>query len=250
LKKNAPTGVCLFLQNRHKPSYIASSPSASLLLEPNDIAKDLIVEASIAVLDGFLLDRTAIIKHVMDTAGEYGTIVALDVASVEMVKAHAQEILGYCRDYPLILFMNKDEAEAFYKSLNNDGEGAISDTTAVNTGFVGKLKNLTNSLPQDVCTFLQKLTNDLFPIIAVKLEAKGVVVFAGGKAHHADTLSITPKEATGAGDAFCAGFLSAWLRNKPISECAGFGNKTAREVLDVNGTLVDKKKLASIAKLL
>ncbi|MDR0375084.1 MAG: hypothetical protein LBH85_05105 [Treponema sp.] len=44
--------------------------------------------------------------------------------------------------------------------------------------------------------------------------------------------------------------MGAWLRDKSFGECASFGNKAAREVLDVDGTFVDRKKMSGIARLL
>jgi sugar/nucleoside kinase (ribokinase family) len=52
----------------------------------------------------------------------------------------------------------------------------------------------------------------------------------------------------GAGDAFCAGFLTAWLRTKTLSECAAFGNKTARLVLNAPGAQTDEKSLKDLAR--
>jgi sugar/nucleoside kinase (ribokinase family) len=241
-----PTGACVFLQREGEPPVIAASVSAAASLKAKDVREDAIRTSRVAVIDGFILGRDALVNRILELAAEYGTVIALDVGSVEMAEAHARDIIRYCREYPLLLFMNLAEAKAFYRCLNHDsGEDAEE-----NPGIMERLFARKNPLPQKIQTFLQKLANDLFPVIAVKLGAKGAMVFAGGKAHREDTLAVIPKETTGAGDAFCAAFLGAWLRNKSFSECAGFGNRTACEVLDVDGTFVDKKKLAALAKQL
>jgi sugar/nucleoside kinase (ribokinase family) len=54
----------------------------------------------------------------------------------------------------------------------------------------------------------------------------------------------------GAGDAFCAAFLSAWIRGRSISECAALGNKVARKVLEAPGAAIKRDKLKSFARLL
>jgi len=91
---------------------------------------------------------------------------------------------------------------------------------------------------------------DIFPVVVIKLGGRGAVVLAGGNIHRAGTFAIIPRNTVGAGDAFCAAFLSAWIRGKPIRECAALGNKVAWEVLMVPGTNVEKERLASFAKQL
>jgi sugar/nucleoside kinase (ribokinase family) len=62
-----------------------------------------------------------------------------------------------------------------------------------------------------------------------------------------ETTSIIPQESTGAGDAFSAAFLAGWIKGLSLRKCAALGNKVAREVLDVPGTSIDKKKLERYA---
>ncbi|MDR0706942.1 MAG: adenosine kinase [Treponema sp.] len=245
-KERKPTGACVFLQREGEPNVIAASISAAELLEAKDVKEDAIRLARIVVIDGYILNREALVSRILDLASEYGTMVALDVGSVEMTETHAQDILRYCKEYPLLLFMNKEEAGAFYRRIN----GEPSEEEEKPIGFMDWLFARRNPLPSKMQLFFQTLANDLVPVVVVKLGAKGAMVFAGGRVHREDTLAVIPKETTGAGDAFCAAFLGAWLRDKSLGECASFGNKAAREALDVDGTFVDGKKMSGIARLL
>jgi sugar/nucleoside kinase (ribokinase family) len=244
-KESIPTGLCLFLQCAGEPPVIAASISAAACLDARDVREDAIQRARVVAVDGYILGRSALVNRILDLAAQYGTVVALDAGSVEMTRAHAQDILRYCREYPLILFMNQDEAEAFYHAASGDTNADEEEDTSFMSRLLRK-----NPLPPKMQTFFQKLANDLFPVIAVKLGSKGAVVFAGGKMFREDTLAVIPRETTGAGDAFCAAFLAAWLRDRSFADCAEFGNKTAREILDVDGTLVDKKKMSALARQL
>ena len=245
-KGDEPTGTCIFLQRPGEPIRVAAAPSVAYKLGPEHISEEAVRLARIVVIDGYILSRAPLVDRLLDLAGEYGTIVALDVGSIEMVEAYAKDIVRYCKDYSLVLFMNLDEAEAFYRALNHDSSDEEEDLT-----LLEKLITRRNPLKQCIQDYLQKLTvADLFPIIVVKLGAKGAMVFTRGKTLREDTLAIIPKNTVGAGDAFCAAFLGAWLRDKSLSECAGFGNRVAREVLDVNGTLVDKAKFSRLARIL
>jgi len=104
---------------------------------------------------------------------------------------------------------------------------------------------------KEICPVLKCITEgEIFPIIVIKLGGKGAVVLAGGNIYREETFTIIPRNTVGAGDAFCAAFISAWIRRKPIRECAALGNKVAREVLLVPGTNIGKDKLKSFAKML
>ncbi|MDR2782856.1 MAG: adenosine kinase [Treponema sp.] len=246
IKERKPTGACVFLQREGEPNVTAVSISAAELLDAGDVREDAIRRARIVVIDGYILNREALVSRVLELAAEYGTVVAIDVGSVGMAGMYAPAIMRYCKEYPLLLFMNQEEADAFYRRVSGDTDNNEEKPA----GFMDWLFARRNPLPLKMQTFFQKLANDLFPVIAVKLGAKGAMVFAGGNVHREDTLAVIPNETTGAGDAFCAAFLGAWLRDKSFGECASFGNKAAREVLDVDGTFVDRKKMSGIARLL
>jgi sugar/nucleoside kinase (ribokinase family) len=219
---------------------IAASPSAARELSAKDIDEDLIRRAKIVALDGYMLDRKKLVNHVLELADSYGTAVALDVSSAGLAGERALEIVTYARAYPLILFMNEDESRAFYQVLSHDHasppKSEDGKTEALNPGMISLFQGFT--------------ANDLFPILTVKLGKRGAVVFAGGNVYREETIPVIPLETTGAGDAFSAAFLAAWIRNKSLGECADMGNKAAREILDVKGTKLDPKALKHIEKLL
>jgi sugar/nucleoside kinase (ribokinase family) len=237
----APTGVCFILQTPAGETRVAACPAAALELSEDDIGEELIRNAKAVVIDGFLLGREGLVNRVLELAEQYGTAVALDVGAAALAERRAGEIVRYCRDYPLILFMNEEEAVSFYRALNqNKRQQPAPEGPEKQEWYT-----------QELFPFLRNLTrNELFPIIVVKLGPRGAVAFAGGAIFREETTPVIPLETTGAGDAFCAAFLAAWIRNRSIAECAALGNRAAREVLDVTGTRVNKKHLAHLAKLL
>jgi len=238
IPKPSPTGICLILQMNDGQVKIAASPSASLELSENDLDEELIRKAKVVVLDGFMLDRQSLVRHILELAHKYGTVVALDLSTVGLASDKAIEIITYARIYPLIIFMNEDEARAFYRTLSQKQEP--SQTHRKDAALSPELMNL----------FKGFTSHDIFPILTVKLGSRGAVVFAGGNVFREEAIPVIPLETTGAGDTFCAAFLAAWIRDKSLSECAAMGNKAAREVLDVRGTQVDPKVLKSLGKQL
>jgi ribokinase len=64
-------------------------------------------------------------------------------------------------------------------------------------------------------------------IIAVKLGNKGCYVTDGNERHLIDPLKVKAVDTTGAGDAFCAGFLYGLVKGKSLLECGKLGNFVA-----------------------
>jgi len=239
-KTNEKTGLC-FVCNVSGETRFAASPGAALALDETNISEELIGSAEVVVVDGYILDRRPLVQHILRLASRRGIPAALDAASIFQVRGKAEEILTYSRNYPLIIFMNADETLAFYhtirKSRNEETNLSEKDKEAL--------------ILQDVCPMLKIITDgEIYPIIVVKLGGRGAVVVAGGNVYREETFTIIPRNTVGAGDAFCAAFLAAWVRGKSLSECAVLGNKVAREILEVPGTRIKSGKMKAFAKML
>ena len=222
LTKPSPTGICLMLKNGSGgtggETRIAASPSAALELKESDINAEELRKARIVMIDGFILNRPPLVSHIFRLLEQSGTAAAIDLASTGIAREYAAEIAGLVKRFPLILFMNEAEAEAF--------SGGLKSSMQQETLF----ENNTDSLT-----------------VVVKLGQDGAICHSKGKMIRAKTQAVTPVDATGAGDAFCAGFLAAWIRNKPPGECAEFGNMAAATVLGAYGCRADEKALKSLA---
>ena len=239
-KSSKKTGLC-FVCSVDGETRIAASPGAALELTEIDISEDLISGVEVVVLDGYILDRRPLVQHILLLASRRGIPVAIDAGSIFQVQSKAEEILTYSRNFPLFLFMNADEAITFYDTIRKTREETIllSD------------KDKESMILRDVCAMLKIITDgELFPIVVVKMGSRGAVVVAGGNVYHEETFSIIPRSVVGAGDAFCAAFISAWIRSKSISECAALGNKVAGKILEVPGTDIKSEKLNKYAKIL
>ena len=236
-------GLCFFFYCGGR-TRIAASPGAALEFTEADVSEDLIAAAGAIVLDGYMLDRRPLVQHIMQLAGSRGIPVALDAASVFQVREKTEAILHYSRNYPLIIFMNADECIIFYNTVKK------GTAAAVGIDALGEREKETLILGE-ICPVLKCMTEgDIFPVIVIKLGGRGAVVLAGGNIYSEETLTIIPRNTVGAGDAFCAAFISAWIRGKPVRECAALGNKVAREVLAVTGTRVKADRLMPFAKML
>jgi sugar/nucleoside kinase (ribokinase family) len=239
-QSNEQTGVCFACEVNGELRF-AASPGAALELNETHIGEDLISGAEVVVLDGYILDRRSLVQHILLLASRRGIPVALDAASIMQVKSKAEEILTYSRSFPLFVFMNADETITFFNTIRKTKDEETPSTE----------KEKEEMILRDVCPMLKIITDgEIFPVIVVKLGGRGALVIAGGSVYHEETFTIIPRNTVGAGDAFCAAFIAAWIRGKSLSECAALGNKVAREVLEVPGTHIKSGKLKSFAKTL
>jgi sugar/nucleoside kinase (ribokinase family) len=240
-----PTGICVIFRLPRGGTRIVASPAAALELPVAFVEDDLIRNTGALVLDGFMLRREDLTRHIFDRANRHGTVVALDLGSAEIAGEQAGAIIRRSKEYPLILLMNEAETRAFYAGAGPFADRAEDDTDPQDAPE----KQRKGGEIHRIFRFLRDLTaEDIYPVVVVKQGARGSTVFAGGSVYRKTTHAIIPRDSTGAGDSFCAAFLAAWLRGKSLADCADLGNRVARETLDANGVSVDPKKLAHIAK--
>jgi ribokinase len=89
-------------------------------------------------------------------------------------------------------------------------------------------------------------------LVAVKLGGKGCYVTDGEESHLVKPYQVKVVDTTGAGDAFCAGFLYGLIRGKDLHTCAKLGNFVAsRCIADVGArkglpTLSELQRLKSL----
>jgi len=78
-------------------------------------------------------------------------------------------------------------------------------------------------------------------IIAVTLGGKGSFVFGRTEEHFIESRPVKVIDTTGAGDAYSAGFLAAYLHEKELSICGIWGNRNAESCIGTKGA-VDYQK--------
>ena len=73
------------------------------------------------------------------------------------------------------------------------------------------------------------------PLTVIKDGASGASAWKGGREVHVAAEPLTPVDTTGAGDAFNAGFLHAWLDGRALTECLGGGNQAGARAISTRG---------------
>jgi sugar/nucleoside kinase (ribokinase family) len=69
-----------------------------------------------------------------------------------------------------------------------------------------------------------RVLSELCRLVVVKDGANGAYAMCDGEILHAPAITVKVVDTTGAGDAFVAGFVRAWLDERPLLDCLRWGN--------------------------
>ena len=106
--------------------------------------------------------------------------------------------------------------------------------------FVPSLHEVRDLFPdcQSPEAIAARLIDEGVGCVAIKMgEAGSYALDRDGQSSHADALDVAVMDATGAGDAFAAGFLAATLRDLPLQTCLQMGNATGARCVQAVGTI-------------
>jgi sugar/nucleoside kinase (ribokinase family) len=192
---------------------------ASVLFSPEDINADIVSNAAILYLEGYLFDRDeakAAFVHASEIAKAAGRKVALTLSDSFCVGRHRESFLHLVRNHVDILFANEDELLALYEV--SDFDEAMARLQA-DIGVAAVTRGAAGSV----------VVGDGAPV-AVAAEPVNAVV-----------------DTTGAGDQYAAGFLFGIARDLPLPICAKLGHIAAAEVIAHYGPRPEVS-LAGLAK--
>ncbi|MBA3340077.1 MAG: sugar kinase [Geodermatophilaceae bacterium] len=201
---DARTGAVVAIIGAHGERSMASDRGANLALREADLGPDLIGahrHLHISAYSMFDPDTGAAVCTAIDRAKALGVTVSVDPASVAPLRAHGlAKFLADIAGVELLL-PNTDEALAL--SGQSDVESAARHLALA------------------------------FPVVATTCGPHGAV-WADQKRVLAQPASVAPGpivDTTGAGDAFTAGLLAAWLADGTPIECLDAGQRAAAQVV-------------------
>ncbi|MEV4468046.1 sugar kinase [Nonomuraea salmonea] len=200
-----PTGTCVVLVTHKGERTMLSDPGANAALSPEDLPRDLFVQGSHLHLSGYTLinegSRDAGLAA-LDMARHTGMSISVDCASsAPLERTGAEPFLEWTNGAKL-LFANIDQAKVL--TGRDDAEAAAKVLTA------------------------------WFPQVVIKMGAEGALWFSNGRP---DPVRVAAEpvdkivDGTGAGDAFCAGFLPPWLEGKPPADALASGCRLASKAI-------------------
>lgn len=213
LKSETPSGRVQALVTADGERTFATCLGAAAEMCANDIRPELFEGWDIFYVEGYLVANPTMLRKAVETAKAQGLIIAIDLASYNVVEESRDFLLELINDYVDIVFANEQEAFA-----------------------------LTGMEPEAALHYLAERCD----IAVVKVGAKGAFV------QHADqVVTIEPMKAdvidtTGAGDMWAAGFLAGLVKNEPLKKCGTMGAIVAKNIIEVMGAKMDDKRWEKI----
>jgi sugar/nucleoside kinase (ribokinase family) len=200
-----PTGTCVVMVTHKGDRTMLSDPGANAALLPEDIPHDLFGPGAHLHLSGYSLlnegSRQAAL-HAMNLAQKAQMSITVDGgANSHLKRAGAEPFLEWTQGAGL-LFVNTSQAEVLTGREN----------------------------PEQAA----KVLTAWYSQVVVKMEAEGALWFSNG---HREPVRVPAEpveeivDGTGAGDAFIAGFLPAWLDGKPPAEALAAGCRLATRAI-------------------
>ncbi|MEU0571268.1 sugar kinase [Nonomuraea sp. NPDC005983] len=200
-----PTGTCVVLVTHKGERTMLSDPGANAALSPEDLPRDLFNGGGHLHLSGYTLinegSRDAGLAA-LDMARRSGMSISVDCASsAPLDRTGAEPFLEWTNGVKL-LFANAEQARVL--TGRDDPEAAAKVLTA------------------------------WFPQVVIKMNVDGALWYGNGRP---DPVQVAADpvdriiDGTGAGDAFCAGFLPTWLDGKPPAEALASGCHLAAKAI-------------------
>ena len=197
------TARCLILVTPDAQRTMCTYLGASVGLDPADLDLDMVAQAKVLYLEGYLWDSDEA-KAAFITAAEvaraHGGEVALSLSDAFCVERHRESFQELVDGHVDILFANEMEITALYKA--NSFEEAADQVR-------GRCK-----------------------LAALTRSEQGSVVLNGAGTHSIAPFQLGPLlDTTGAGDLYAAGFLHAYTQGQAVDACGRLGSLCAGQVV-------------------
>lgn len=211
-RNGAPTARSYILITPDGERTMQTYLGACAELAPDDVTPKTFGKPRVVLLEGYIWDLRqgpAAAAKAMDLARQSATIVALSLSDAQCVARHRREFAPAVGGAVKMVFANETEIVSLFET--ESFEEALQRAARTDAIFV-----LTRSARGSVIVDgEQKVVQRAYPV------AKMV-------------------DATGAGDAYTAGFIYGWTNGRPLQECADLGSRCATDVIQQVGARLER----------
>lgn len=213
LKSDTPSGRVQALVTADGERTFATCLGAAAELCADDIQPALFEGWDIFYVEGYLVANPTMLRKAVETAKAQGMIIAIDMASYNVVEESRDFLLELINDYIDIVFANEKEAFA-----------------------------LTGMEPEAALHYIAERCD----IAVVKIGAKGAWVQHGDQVVFVPPMDADVVDTTGAGDMWAAGFLAGLVKEEPLLKCGMMGTLLASNIIEVVGAKMDEARWQKI----
>lgn len=174
----------------------------------------------------------------MDEARAAGVPVFVDPASYAFIEDVGPEQFLRWTGGTTVLLPNREEAavlaaavagppDGFANGVTDGAADGATDETAGGNGPGGSPARLTLDGARRAAAVL----GTAFPVVVVTLDGDGAVFRSGNEKGHVPGVQVPVVDTTGAGDAFNAAFIAAYVKGKSVVEAVKAGHRLAARVV-------------------
>lgn len=180
---------------------------------PDEISEEILSGYDCIYVEGYLIVNEELVRSTLRKAKKAGLKVALDLSNFNIVNGFKGLLEDIIPKYVDILFSNESEAEAFTGLPAEESVRKLSEMVEVSLVTIGK---------------------------------EGALIGSKGEVIHVPAEGGRPKDTTGAGDNFAAGFLYGQSVGATLEQSARIGSVLAGYVIDVVGPQIPDDKWEQI----
>jgi sugar/nucleoside kinase (ribokinase family) len=215
--RESPTGTALALVTPDSERTFATHLGAAIELNADELNEDLFRGYDILYLEGYLIINFDLTLRACQLAKSLGMLVAIDLASYNVVDDNRDRFQQIVTDYVDILFANEEEALAL------TGKGA--DEAAA-------------------------ILSESCEVVVVKTGSRGSLIRRGEEIVRVNILPVNPIDTTGAGDMYAAGFLFGYSKGESLDRCGVYGTILAGNVIEVMGAKLPAERWNSVMEVM
>ncbi len=209
LKSETPSGRVQALVTADGERTFATCLGAAAEMCADDIKPELFDSWDIFYVEGYLVANPTMLKKAIETAKAQGMIIAIDLASYNVVEESHDFLLDLVNNYVDIVFANEKEAFAF-----------------------------TGMEPKAAMNYIAERCD----IAVVKIGSKGALVQRDNEIVTVPPMKADVVDTTGAGDMWAAGFLAGLVKGKDLQTCGMMGAIVAKNIIEVVGAKMDSAR--------
>ncbi len=209
--ENQATGIFIYIHDEQNNQLVVAKPGANRFLEKRIFEEENVVEAKVIHIAGSF---PMMIERASETATTNGIVLSLDPGRTAE-KLDFQKILPHTD----LLFINRQELKDYFKIEPIESE----------------LREFAKTFPG---------------IVIVKIGKDGAIATDGFEYCTSGVFEVPVKNTLGAGDAFAAGFITAWTRSEKIIQALNFANAVAALTIMHDGAQIGQPDIDQTVKLL